>query len=70
MTSQVTQLVRDSALAFFIGYSELTTRATQMAGLTNNSTPYVGAALLFMIVLGPLQLASRALERRQALSDS
>lgn len=68
LTSQSTQLVRDSALAFFIGYSELTTRATQMASLSGNASPYILAAIMFMIVLGPLQLFSRALEYRRKLT--
>lgn len=65
LTSQATQLVRDSSLTFFIGYEEVVTRARQAVTLTSNSTPYTIAVVLYGVILISLQLISSRLERQR-----
>lgn len=65
MTSQFTQLVRDSSLGFFIGYQDLVTRAREGVRLTSNPTPYMAAVIVYAVVLSVLQVTSSWLERRE-----
>jgi polar amino acid transport system permease protein len=65
LTSQLTQLVRDSSLAFFIGYEEVISRAKQAVTLTSNSTPYTMAVVIYAVLLISMQLISTSLERRR-----
>jgi His/Glu/Gln/Arg/opine family amino acid ABC transporter permease subunit len=65
LTSQFTQLVRDSSLTFFIGYEEVITRAKQAVTITSNSTPYTMAVVIYATLLISMQLASTYLERRR-----
>ncbi|MGH9187229.1 MAG: ABC transporter permease subunit, partial [Acidimicrobiales bacterium] len=65
MTSQFTQLVRDSSLGFFIGYQELVTRAREGVRLTSNPTPYMAAVIVYAVLLIVLQMTSSWLERRE-----
>jgi His/Glu/Gln/Arg/opine family amino acid ABC transporter permease subunit len=70
MTSQLTQLVRDSSLTYFIGYAEVVTRAKQAVTLTSNSTPYTMAIVVYAVLLISMQLLSSHLERRQSRTQS
>jgi polar amino acid transport system permease protein len=64
LTNQATQLVRDSALAFFIGYPELLTSARAATNFTANSTPLLAAAVLYAVLMLTVQLIAVLLERR------
>ncbi|HSF01588.1 MAG TPA: amino acid ABC transporter permease [Solirubrobacterales bacterium] len=64
LTSQLTQIVRDSPLTFMVGYPELLTRAREAQNLTANSTPIVVAAALFFVLLLALQATCLWGERR------
>ncbi len=66
LTSQATQLVRDSSLAFFIGYQEVVTQAKLAVTANSNSTPYTMAIGIYAVLLVSLQLLSTALEGRRA----
>jgi His/Glu/Gln/Arg/opine family amino acid ABC transporter permease subunit len=66
LTSQATQLVRDSSLTFFIGYQEVVTQAKLAVTANSNSTPYTMAIGIYAVLLVSLQLLSTTLERRQA----
>lgn len=66
LTSQATQLVRDSSLTFFIGYQEVVTQAKLAVTANSNSTPYTMAIGIYAVLLVSLQLLSTALERRRA----
>jgi His/Glu/Gln/Arg/opine family amino acid ABC transporter permease subunit len=66
LTSQFTQLVRDSSLTYFIGYAEVVTRAKQAVSLTSNSTPYTMAVVVYAVLLISMQLLSTSLERRRS----
>lgn len=63
LTSQATQVVRDSSLAFFIGYAELLTRAREAQNLFSNSTPILAAAGMYCILMLLMQALSYRLER-------
>lgn len=65
LTSQLTQLVRDSSLTFFVGYEEVITRAKQAVTSTSNSTPYTMAVVIYATLLISMQLISTYLERRR-----
>jgi His/Glu/Gln/Arg/opine family amino acid ABC transporter permease subunit len=65
LTSQATQLVRDSSLTFFIGYQEVVTQAKLAVTANSNSTPYTMAIGIYAALLVSLQLASTYLERRK-----
>lgn len=65
LTSQLTQLVRDSSLSYFIGYEEVISRARQAVDLTSNSTPYTMAVVIYAVLLISMQLISTSLERRR-----
>jgi polar amino acid transport system permease protein len=65
LTSQATQLVRDSSLSFFIGYEEVISRAKQAVTITSNSTPYTAAVVIYATLLISMQLTSTYLERRR-----
>lgn len=65
LTSQATQLVRDSSLSFFIGYEEVITRAKQAVTANSNSTPYTMAVGIYAVLLVSMQLLSSYLERRR-----
>lgn len=65
LTSQATQLVRDSSLSFFIGYEEVITRAKQAVAANSNSTPYMLAVAIYGVLLVSMQLLSTYLERRR-----
>jgi polar amino acid transport system permease protein len=65
LTSQATQLVRDSSLTFFIGYEEVISRAKQAVTNTSNSTPYTAAVVIYAVLLISMQLISTYLERRR-----
>jgi His/Glu/Gln/Arg/opine family amino acid ABC transporter permease subunit len=66
LTSQATQLVRDSSLAFFIGYQEVVTMAKLAVTANSNSTPYTMAIVFYALLLVSMQLLSTNLERRRA----
>jgi His/Glu/Gln/Arg/opine family amino acid ABC transporter permease subunit len=66
LTSQATQLVRDSSLTFFIGYQEVVTQAKLAVTANSNSTPYTMAIGIYAVLLVSLQLMSTGLERRRA----
>ena len=68
MTSQATQLVRDSSLAFFIGYAEVVTMAKLAVTSNSNSTPYTMAIAFYALLLISMQLLSSWMERRRARS--
>ena len=63
LTSQATQVVRDSSLAFFIGYAELLTRAREAMNLLSNSTPLLAVAGIYCVMLLTFQALSYRLER-------
>jgi polar amino acid transport system permease protein len=65
LTSQFTQLVRDSSLTFFIGYEEVISRAKQAVSISSNSTPYTAAVVIYGVLLISMQLLSTYLEKRQ-----
>jgi polar amino acid transport system permease protein len=65
LTSQFTQLVRDSSLTFFIGYEEVISRAKQAVTNTSNSTPYTAAVVIYAVLLISMQILSTTLERRR-----
>jgi His/Glu/Gln/Arg/opine family amino acid ABC transporter permease subunit len=67
LTSQATQTVRDSSLAFIIGYAELLSRAREAQALTGNATPLFAAAIVYMVLLLGLQVVSYRLERQNEL---
>ena len=64
LTSQLTQIVRDSPLTFVVGYPELLTRAREAQNLTANSTPIVAAGAVFLVLLLTLQALCLWGERR------
>jgi polar amino acid transport system permease protein len=64
LTSQVTQIVRDSPLALMIGYAELLTRAREAQALTANSTAIAATAVVFIALLLGLQMAAALMARR------
>lgn len=64
LTSQATQMVKDSPLAFYIGYAELLTRAREASNLFSNFTPLFAAAGIYCAILLLLQYISYQLERR------
>jgi polar amino acid transport system permease protein len=64
LTSQFTQIVRDSPLAFIIGYADLLVRAREAQALTVSATPLVAAGALYLLFLLALQGVSAWLERR------
>jgi His/Glu/Gln/Arg/opine family amino acid ABC transporter permease subunit len=66
LTSQATQLVRDSSLTFFIGYQEVVTQAKLAVTAYSNSTPYTMAIAIYALLLVSLQVVSTQLERRRA----
>jgi His/Glu/Gln/Arg/opine family amino acid ABC transporter permease subunit len=66
LTSQATQLVRDSSLTFFIGYQEVVTQAKLAVTAFSNSTPYTMAIGIYALLLVSLQIVSTRLERRRA----
>jgi His/Glu/Gln/Arg/opine family amino acid ABC transporter permease subunit len=63
LTNQATQLVRDSSLAYFIGYQEVVTQAKLAVSASSNSTPYTMAVAIYLLLLTSLQLLSTHLER-------
>jgi His/Glu/Gln/Arg/opine family amino acid ABC transporter permease subunit len=65
LTSQATQLVRDSSLTFFIGYQEVVTQAKLAVTAYSNSTPYTMAIGIYGLLLISLQVVSTQLERRR-----
>lgn len=64
LTSQATQIVRDSPLALMIGYSELLSRAREAQAVTANSTPIVAAGGVYLALLLGLQAGAAAMSRR------
>jgi polar amino acid transport system permease protein len=63
LTSQATQVVRDSPLALVIGYPELLSRARDAQALTANSTALTAASIVFLALLLALQAAAAATAR-------
>jgi polar amino acid transport system permease protein len=63
LTSQATQIVRDSPLALMIGYAELLARAREAQALTGNSTAIAATAVVFIALLLALQLTAALLAR-------
>jgi polar amino acid transport system permease protein len=70
LTSQATQMVRDSSLAFIIGYAELLSRAREAEALTANATPLFGAAVVYMVLLLGLQGVSYHLEKQNEVKTA
>jgi polar amino acid transport system permease protein len=64
LTSQLTQVFRDTPLVFIIGYSDLLTRARQAMSLTSNATPLIATAFIYLVILLVLQGLSLWVERR------
>jgi His/Glu/Gln/Arg/opine family amino acid ABC transporter permease subunit len=69
LTSQVTQVVRDSPLALMVGYSELLSRAREAQALTANSTAITAAGGVYLGLLVALQASAVAMGRRVAAPD-
>lgn len=63
LTSQATQIVRDSPLALIIGYTELLSRAREAQALTANSTAITAAGAVYLGLLLALQVAAAAMAR-------
>ena len=63
LTSQATQIVRDSPLALMIGYTELLSRAREAQALTANSTAIAAAGVVYLALLLALQAAAAAMAR-------
>ena len=63
LTSQATQVVRDSPLALMIGYPELLGRAREAQALTANSTAIAAAGVVYLGLLLALQASAAALAR-------
>lgn len=63
LTSQVTQIVRDSPLSLMIGYAELLSRAREAQALTANSTAIAATAVVFIVLLLVLQGAAALMAR-------
>lgn len=72
LTSQATQIVRDSPLALMIGYSELLSRAREAQAVTANSTPIVAAGGVYLALLLGLQAGAAAMARlwRRSVPDA
>lgn len=64
LTSQATQIVRDSPLALMIGYTELLSRAREAQALTANSTAITAAGGVFLGLLLLLQAVAAFMTRR------
>jgi polar amino acid transport system permease protein len=64
LTSQATQVVRDSPLALMIGYTELLSRAREAQALTANSTAITAAGGVYLGLLVALQAVAVAMGRR------
>ena len=63
LTSQATQIVRDSPLALMIGFSELLSRAREAQAVTANSTPIVAAGGVYLALLLVLHAGAAAMPR-------
>ncbi len=63
LTSQATQVVRDSPLAMVIGYTELLSRAREAQALTANSTAITAAGCVYLGLLLVLQAAAATMAR-------
>jgi polar amino acid transport system permease protein len=63
LTSQATQVVRDSPLAMVIGYTELLSRAREAQALTANSTAITAAGCVYLGLLLALQAAAATMAR-------
>jgi len=63
LTSQATQVVRDSPLALMIGYPELLSRAREAQALTANSTALAAAGVLYLGLLLALQATAATMAR-------
>jgi polar amino acid transport system permease protein len=63
LTSQATQVVRDSPLALMIGYPELLSRAREAQALTANSTAIAAAGVVYLGLLLALQASAAAMAR-------
>jgi polar amino acid transport system permease protein len=66
LANQATQSVRDSSLAYVVGYADLVTRSRDAQALTANSSPLMVAMLMYLFILLLLQAATDLLERRAA----
>lgn len=64
LTNEAAFVVRNSSLAYFIGYPELLQQARQAVTLTANSTPIAAATLIYAAMLMVMQGISIAVERR------
>ncbi len=64
LTNEATFVVRNSSLAFFIGYPELLLQAKQAVTLTTNSTPLTAATFAYAVMILIMQGISVVLERR------
>ena len=64
ITNEVITLVKDTSLAFVIGYSELFTLVKRIASREANVLPYVGAAIFYYIFNLVVAVAMEKLEKK------
>jgi His/Glu/Gln/Arg/opine family amino acid ABC transporter permease subunit len=69
LTNEIIFVVRNSSLAYFIGYNELLLSATRAVALTSNESPITMAALLYAIILLILQGVSALVERKMGYAS-
>ena len=66
MSNEVITLVKDTSLAFVIGYSELFTLVKRIASREANVLPYVGAAIFYYIFNLVVAVAMEKLEKKMS----
>ena len=64
ITDAVITLVKDTSLAFVIGYAELFTLVKRIASREANVLPYVGAAIFYYIFNLVVAVAMEKLEKK------
>jgi polar amino acid transport system substrate-binding protein len=69
MTSEFILLYKDTALLSAVGVFELMMYSKNLTAITGNVTPYVVAAMFYLIVTTPLIYYVRTLEERLAMAE-
>lgn len=70
MTSEFILLYKDTSLLAAVGVMELMLYSRSIVSLTGNMTPYIVAAIFYLIVTLPLIRVVTVLEKRLALADN
>jgi len=70
MTSEFILLFKDTALLFAVGFFELTLQARTIQARLFNMSPYIGAALFYLLLTIPLGRVVARLEEKLAVAET